>query len=169
MILRDPHPRWFRQFVSAVRLNAKDVELWAIADAHRGDVLAAAEACALHVRTVLGYRFEGAKHRILELEACRRRGFGACGDACAAIAAVVLMLDGECSLCYEQTRTLNSYAHVRMFVNGAYVDAFPDASLEVDRCAATEKVTRSGVRWPATAETRARHLLDERRRLAGPH
>lgn len=145
-------PRWWRQFVSAVRLNAGDGELQDLVRFHEAlDDGELAQRAALHVRQVLPYRFDGPRHRILELVAARRRGYGACGDATAAIAAALLMRGKSASVCYESTHTVPGYAHVRIVVDGVVADAYPDASLDVSRCSATLAVTRRSVSWPSAA------------------
>lgn len=165
---------WWRQLRSAVSLNAHDLDLWECAHPLSGvvvDAVDAARAAALHVRSVLPYRFTGVE-RILELRQALRRGYGACGDATAAVAAAVLMSGGECDVCYELARCADGsepipgYAHVRVVVGGSAVDAYPDESLEVDGCAGRVGVSRESVRWPMT-DAVALSLLDARRRQAG--
>lgn len=148
--------RWWRQFLSAVRLNAGDAWLWHIAQGRMsGNDLEALEDAAKYVREVLPYKFTGAQ-RVLELEASIRRGYGACADATAAICAVALMRNVDVDVCYEELdRSPGSdhgYAHVRVALGDARVDAYPDASLDVPQCAGRFRVTREVARWPAAAQ-----------------
>lgn len=171
--------RWVRQVVAAIHANAFNLDLWECAREtieHPDQVLTPAEVAELVARGLrthdgplhLPYRFEGQRHRVFDLEAAQRRGYGACADASAAIAAAVLMAAGECSICYERSPSLDAYAHVRVSIGDAFVDAFPEQSLEVDACTALIEVTRESVRWPAAAEDSATRLLDARRRQDGP-
>ncbi len=166
--------RWLRQFKTAVRINASDAELWNLVavygsnsarDGEDPDVLLspleAAQRVAKYLHegeNVLPYRFVRPQ-RVLDLQGCRRRRFGACADASAAIAAAVLMVGGECNACYERHPALDTYAHVRIDVDGTPVDAYPDASLDVPSCTATWRVTRGSVRWPADVDAKMRRLL----------
>lgn len=139
---------------------------------HR-DAAETAQRVALGIRTPNGplhlpYRFAGQDHRVYELEAARRRGWGACADASAAIAAAVLMVRGTCAICYERTPVLDTYAHARVSIGDTFVDAFPEQSLEVEACTALLPVTRESVSWPAHAEETAVRLLDAQRRAAIP-
>jgi hypothetical protein len=148
------HPRWLRQLLAATRINASNEEL--LSTVAQGETLSTLEAAVAVARRLhegphlLPYRFRPPQ-KILDLEACRRRGYGACGDASAAVAAAVLMVGGVPVLCYEVTPTVDGYAHVRIDVDGTFVDAFPDASFDVDRCAARLALTRSVVRWPLSS------------------
>jgi hypothetical protein len=153
--------RWRRQMASAIRLNATDPQLREFAHAQTSN-LDAARLAAEHIRRVLPYRFLGEGHRTLELAAARRRGFGACSDATAALAAVMLWRTSEALVCYENaavlyhspvrlSEALRGYAHVRLSLGRDFVDAYPDASLEASRCALLFRVTREGVKWPAHA------------------
>lgn len=142
-------PYWLRQFYAAVRLNAPDPALRAIAE-RAASCHQAAQNCADWIRTVLPYRFDGRGHRILELAAARRRGYGACGDATAAIAAVLMMRGSVPVVAYEATETLDGYAHVRIAMGRLFVDAFPEASLSLPATARIE-LTRRDVRWPVAA------------------
>lgn len=146
--------RWRRQLHAAVRLNAADAGLMTLADESPSDVAAAMRAAQL-VRALLPYRFDGARHRILELSAARRRGWGACGDAVAAIAAVLLARGRTATVCYEQSEAVTGYAHVRIAIGRVFADAFPEASIEVP-CSATLSLTRGSVRWPVPASSAQR-------------
>jgi hypothetical protein len=179
MLTPEKPPRWLRQFESAVRLNANDLDLWRLVDAPGGslhdgwwrdgiELVELAEAAAKLVRQTCKYRFEGQRHRVLELAACRRRGWAACADGSAAIAAVLLMAGAGCAICYERACPADGYAHVRVAIGSHFVDAFPEFSLDVPSCAAVLQVTRRSVRWPATAEETARTILDGSRRADGP-
>lgn len=185
-ILRDTRDRrterWIRQVNAAIRLNASNLDLWRAALEVRefsglasldGIGRATAQRVALGIRTPDGplhlpYRFAGQDHRVYELEAARRRGWGACADASAAIAAAVLMVRGTCAICYERTPVLDTYAHARVSIGDTFVDAFPEQSLEVEACTALLPVTRESVSWPAHAEETAVRLLDAQRRAAIP-
>lgn len=190
-LLSGRRPRWLRQLFAAVRLNAHDVDLWGVADlamregdalvggsvlllpemvavgvVAKADVRRIARSIAAHVSSTLPYRFDGPHHMILELPACRRRGYGACGDGAAAICAGVLMAGGEATLCYQDTEAVPGYAHVRIDDDGAAIDAYPEKALPLSNCSAVARVTRRVVRWPSTADADAVAALDERRRAA---
>jgi hypothetical protein len=173
---RRERPRWFRQLVCAIQVNASDLALWGVVYGADGIVLdpaASAEAAARLVAS-LPYRWEPYRpqtlldepQQIVDLQAARRRGFAACGEGTAAAAAAALIAGGECELCYEATELLPGYAHVRIDVSGRPVDAFPEASFDVP-CVGRERITRELVRWPV-ADADMLVLLDESRRLAGP-
>ncbi|MCC7108008.1 MAG: hypothetical protein IT382_01860 [Deltaproteobacteria bacterium] len=134
---------------AAVRLNAACPPLAAIAE-HAPSCLAAAETAAAYVRTALPYRFDGQAHRILDLPAAKARGYGACGDATAAVAAVLLMRGSVPILAYEATETLDGYAHVRIAMGRLFVDAYPEVSFSMPPRARIE-LTRESVRWPVRA------------------
>lgn len=139
--------RWVRQMQAAVRLNARDPSLAILASIPTSRV-AIAEAAALLVRAI-PYRFDGPTHRILDLPAARRRGYAACGDAAAAIAAALFLQSIEdVTVCYEATEAVSGYAHVRIAIGGAFVDPYPEASIEAP-CVERLTLTRMGVRWPA--------------------
>jgi hypothetical protein len=174
---REQRPRWFRQWCAAVQLNAENLDLWGLVFEESGLVKGpgeAAEAAALLVRQ-LPYRWRpepglfgiSVFQRTLDLASARRRGYAACADASAAAAAAALIAGGEPELCYERVESLESYAHVRMYVEGRFIDAYPEASFEVARCALRETVTKERVGWPAAADEMLSRL-DEERRKATP-
>ena len=140
------HPYWFRQMQAAVRMNASNDALRAIA-ARSHSCHDAAENAAAWLRTVLPYRFDGAHHRILSLREALARGYGACGDATAAIATVLIERGSVAIVAYEATETLEGYAHVRIAMGRLFVDAYPEASIDAP-CAARLELTKASVRWP---------------------
>jgi hypothetical protein len=163
-VLGSEDPRWWRQYVSAVRLNADDGELQRIAETEGASHAEVATLVAGYLceqgEGALPYRFDKAGHRIIELAAARRRGYGACGDACAAISAALLMRDAEHHVCYEKTDMLPGYAHVRIVIGSHFADAYPERSLALESCAARLPVTRARVRWPAAADATRRGATD---------
>lgn len=140
-------PFWWRQMASAIRLNARSAALAIIAKTSPSHMMAATSTAGW-LRLTLPYRFDGADHRILSLPEARRRGYGACGDATAAIAAVLLHRGEPASIAYEASETLDGYAHVRVVLGRVPVDAYPEMSLQLEPRAVLQ-VTRETVRWPA--------------------
>lgn len=143
----DP-PFWWRQLCSAIRLNATNEALRAIA--HRAPSTAvAANVCADWLRQALPYHFDGATHRILSLREAQARGYGACGDATAAIAAMLFLRSvAVVAIAYETTAALDGYAHVRVALGRTFIDAYPEASVTAP--AVLLPLTPTDVRWPAS-------------------
>lgn len=139
-------PYWWRQMLAAVRLNARSAPLAIIASSSPSHA-AAASSTADWLRLVLPYRFDGASHRILSLPEALQRGYGACGDATAAIAAVLLHRGRGADVAYEASETLDGYAHVRVVMGSVPVDAYPEMSLQLPPRAVLH-LTRETVRWP---------------------
>jgi len=146
---------WKRDMRMAIARNMRDPELLALVVDARDDVPMLVSATELHVRRVLPYAF-GAAQRILALRSARRRGYGACGDGTAALAAVCALAGVPTSaLCYEREETLRGYAHVRILVGDVVGDAFRDRRVEVDRCSAVIDLDRlMGARWRRDAAAR---------------
>jgi hypothetical protein len=147
--IRRRRARWLRQFVVAVRTNLADPQLVELAR-RAGSPAQKALAAALHVRRTLPYRFD--RSPILSLRAAQKRGFGACGDGTAAVAAVVILAGGVPTLCYEEIGPSDPhYAHVRLIADGVGADAYPDASWNVNACSVRRDV-RELVGWRAAAQ-----------------
>ena len=150
---------WLEQWREAFLENLEDPALLAIArapveppfDVIRPAVIA--ESAALFVRRVLPYRFTG-QEEIVSLRRARARGHGACGDGSAAVAAVGVLCDarGHVNRCYELHPTNRSYAHVAIDVDGVRADPYPDASLEVPRCAVSDDVRELWSTWRVRAK-----------------
>lgn len=155
----DDHPEWLEQWIAACDANLDDPLIRALAretiakpfDAVVDKVRA--EAAALAVRRLLPYRFTG-RDRIVSLREARARGFGACGDGSAAVAAVALLSSSSSvvHLCYELSPSRRSYAHVAVDVDGFRADPYPDASLSVTRCAVVDDVRELVKRWRVVAK-----------------
>lgn len=146
-----PVPYWWRQMLSAVRLNAADDALRIIATSSPSP-MHAAQSCADWLRVTLPYRFDGPAHRILTRRECAARGYGACGDAVAAIAATLLHTRAESvSVAYEAHQALEGYAHVRVVLGRVPVDPWPEQSLSLAPRAVLT-LDRESVRWPVDVD-----------------
>jgi len=86
-----------------------------------------ARSLAAAIERAIPYRFEGAAHRIVDAEACVRRGYGACGDGAAIALAVLSFTEWRVSLCYETVPGHPDYAHTRVIVDGVPVEPWPSA------------------------------------------
>lgn len=135
---------WQREWTDALADNLENLELRVIATTALpqpfNDVRVRAWAAAWWTRQVLPYDFDpGRNDRVLSLVAARRRGYGACADGSASVAAAALLARAhEVDLCYEVLPRCtgdNTYAHARVVVDGDGVDPYPRASYDVARCA----------------------------------
>lgn len=99
---------WVAAFARAVRINLQT------RDIRNADPVVVAAAFG-RVR----YRFEGAAHPIEPAVVVDARGWAACADAAAAIAAAVIGSGSSGLLCLEAPTPTDSYRHVRVLVDGA--------------------------------------------------
>lgn len=147
--------QWMRELASALARNVRDESLIDIARSSPTLALALGRGEAL-VRRALPYRFVD-DQRILSLHAAVDRGWGACGDATAALAAVAVVAGAHTvALCYEDTVTERGYAHVRILADDVVGDAYRDQRLDVQACSHVITIDRlMGSRWRAAAARRA--------------
>lgn len=87
------------------------------------------------VRDLVPYQFDGEVHRIVGAAECCKRGYGACGDGSAIVAAVLVHRNDQGAfvpskhqgnLCYETVDGIPQYAHARVFLDGIPVEPWPD-------------------------------------------
>jgi hypothetical protein len=80
--------------------------------------LAVVQAASESLSRELVYRFDGADHVIGDFDTCRRRGWAACGDAVAILAAVTVAerMSSSATVLIEAPSAMPSYAHVRLMV-----------------------------------------------------
>ena len=98
---------------------------------------AAAELAARVWREHVPYRFEGDSHPIVDFRRCRRRGWGACADAVAWVAAAAKYAGGrDVGACYETHPSDPDYAHVSAIVEGLSLDPLPEYAYHVRGCSA---------------------------------
>jgi len=123
---------WLQDFRRAVFSNLADPEVVELA--HK-DPRTLPELVAV-VRAWLPYGFAGPDwHRIMSLQESAARGSWACADAAAFFAAVALLRRAaSLSLCVEQHPDDDSYSHVRMVVDGAVLEPWPERRWEVPAC-----------------------------------
>ncbi len=76
------------------------------------------QAASADLFTSIPYRFDGQRHVVADLDGCRSRGWGACADAVAILAAVAHAerLSTSAAVLVEAPASLPSYAHVRLLV-----------------------------------------------------
>lgn len=151
-------PRWLRQWVNACKSNLdSDLARQLAAYQSPADVVTRAKAAAITFRMRVPYRFDQASPASIEsLAVCEQRGFGACGDGSAFVAAVALLVgDPRASvrLCYETHPSSRGYAHAAVDVAGIRADPYADASLSVPRCTASIEV-RELLGWSVPATPR---------------
>lgn len=148
---------WFARFVRVGKQNVRDIAAvvngtatssvraaWhplmpALLDEGMGRLLAAERLAAL-VSDEMDYNFFGPKRHVIESWVqCRKRGFGACADAAAALGAGLVLCQPSRSvqLCYEDPPDAPpDYAHCRVVLDGVPVEPFPQARLEATSCSA---------------------------------
>lgn len=76
---------------------------------------------------LLPYRFDGPAHSIAGFDVCRRRGWAACADAAAILAAVGIAcrrLDKSWVWAVEAPQRLPSYSHLRLIGGGSVYDPY---------------------------------------------
>ena len=134
---------WESDLDRAARANHADPMVRAFAKALRANTAptVAPQVLTAWVRR-LPYRFDGERHRIASLRTCFRRGYGACADAAALVAAVAKLNGEDAAVCYERVDSLPDYAHVRAVWRGWACDPWPERSFAVDECALVIRVLR---------------------------
>lgn len=60
------------------------------------------------------YHYEGRYHNIVPIQACRRRKYGACGDAAASLLAAAQRQGIRARMCVEEPAAFPDYRHVRV-------------------------------------------------------
>jgi hypothetical protein len=123
---------WLDELRHAIRANLSDPRIRELA-ARRAWGLRDAVAW---VRTRIPYRYDGPwAHRIVSLAGVELRGYGACGDGAALIAAVGLLRNLEgLSLCIEQLPNVAQYGHVRIVHRHDALEPWPERRWEVPAC-----------------------------------
>jgi hypothetical protein len=125
---------WLRDFVAATRLNMADGFVRALAsNVQRTGSMRDAVAW---VRAWIPYGYDGGRHhRVMPLEECLQRGYGACADGAAVLAAVGVVA-GVLSLrlCIEGNPSDASYSHVRMFAGDEPCEPWPERRWETPSC-----------------------------------
>lgn len=110
---------WLRDFERAFRRNVNTERVHRLAS--RG--VAAPDRAAEVWKASVPYSFRGARgHRIKSFDECIRRGYGACGDACAFVGAAGFLAGRDVELCVEGVEGLKDYRHVRLIVDGHTLD-----------------------------------------------
>lgn len=142
------HPPWFSRFLVVARRNMRDLHdyterrastpvrlAWNVLESAMFSASAAnlADVVAAAVYDDMPYMFLGPQHVIETWTNCRRRNYGACADAAAAVAAGLVLMQPRRSvhLCYEDPPDAPAgYAHCRVVLDGSPVEPWPSVRLE---------------------------------------
>lgn len=104
---------WVAEMARAARANLESHPATLIGEAERAF-------------SSIPYRFLGDRHPIVSLDAARSRGWAACADAAAAIAAAAYAYpwSRRAVLCVESPPDVEGYSHVRVILDGIYYDPY---------------------------------------------
>lgn len=115
---------WLYGLAAACRLNLFDADVRSRSPA---EVAALFETTAVYPQRAkrgIPYRFVGERSKTDDLQGCRRRGYAACADAAAAIAAACITENTPAKLCVEAPLHMPHYVHVRVIVEGVALDPY---------------------------------------------
>jgi hypothetical protein len=106
---------------------------------HHVDAVDVLQALADDLGETLAYRFDGARHRIASWQDCRSRGWGACADVGAHLAAAAIMLrvagvagPRRALFALEAPASMPDYAHLRVVVRRARPPGRPAPDVVLD-------------------------------------
>lgn len=143
-------PEWLQQWIEAARANLVHERVRSLVAVPSSSTsrLLRPTAAALLVRETLPYRFDGPDSAppVVSYAAALARGFGACGEGSAVVAAAAHLAGVRATLCYERAAAVERYAHVVVVVDGTRVDPWPHVALAVSRCTDTHDVEEL-LRW----------------------
>lgn len=115
---------WMYGLAAATRLNLFDAAVRSRSPAEVSSLFETTALWPQRARSGIPYRFLGERSKTDDLQGCRRRGYAACADAAAAIAAACIVEGVPAKLCVEAPIDLPHYVHVRVIVDGVALDPY---------------------------------------------